>query len=65
MNDIFKGLIAIVIMLALLPIIQAFVAAVNTTGMSAGVATLLGLIPFFWVLATVGVAVILAVRAYK
>lgn len=62
MKAIFGALIALIVMLALLPVVQSFVSGANVTGSSA---TLVSLIPLFWVLAAVGIAVALGIQAYK
>lgn len=62
MRGIFNALIAIILMLALLPVVQSFVSGANVTGTQA---TLINLIPLFWILAAVGVGVGIGIAAYK
>jgi len=64
MGKLFIGFIVIVIGLALFPSIQASVttALVNATGLSA---TLLGMIPWIWVLVVVGIGVAMVYEQFK
>jgi hypothetical protein len=62
MKDMIKALIVIVVGVALLPVVQAFIDGANATGTSA---TLLGLVPFLWILGIVAGAAVLAYHSFK
>lgn len=64
MKAIFGALLTIVIGLALLPVINEFVAQAQVN-QSATTSTLLALVPVFWVLAVVAIAAALAYNAFK
>lgn len=60
-DHIFEALITVVIGLALLPVVRAFVES-GQNGSTASESILLGLVSLFWVLGIVAVAVFMAKR---
>jgi len=64
MSGLFEALIAIVIALVLFPVVSSFVTTAQINA-SATSSTLLGLIPLFWVLGAVGLAVGLIYHGFK